>query len=350
MSTLQKIRTVTGNQVELDVSNEACLELGHPHGEIVDAISNGVFINWGKVIGVNDGFLYVAFDGHMGKVNSVNSMDLKKRLTKKVKIPSGHELEMNISDHICELLGFKYNERFYVNNLGVYGNVIGAAPLPEGFGVECVDKGANVLWVELEKEDGKQICFFPDPKHHLEKVLSNIHEVVEGAKKGSGTLRLGFKDYHPEGLKSLLEMHERGTVRLADPIEDVRILQSACNETRYRIFVIHLMDDFDPNWFEAQMCRVLDCIETITNPKFATLKKKWEMRDGDMPPALGAHGDDANVKKGRYEIERIRNPHKHDGYWLVIKGTKTGMAEAAWGQWTKEGGWESNDNFLITFE
>jgi hypothetical protein len=48
---------------------------------------------------------------------------------------------------------------------------------------------------------------------------------------------------------------------------------------------------------------------------------------------------------GRHELERIRCPLGHDCYWLVLKGTKIGMAEAAWRQHA-----ESSGNMQITIE
>jgi len=62
---------------------------------------------------------------------------------------------------------------------------------------------------------------------------------------------------------------------------------------------------------------------------FATTKREWEMLNADALPA-----QHITVAPGRYELERIPNPTgTSDCNWLVLKGTKTGMAEGAWQQW-----------------
>ena len=62
---------------------------------------------------------------------------------------------------------------------------------------------------------------------------------------------------------------------------------------------------------------------------FATTKREWEMPDASTLPAKHV-----NVAAGRYELERIPNPTgTSDCNWLVLKGTKTGMAEGAWKRW-----------------
>lgn len=59
----------------------------------------------------------------------------------------------------------------------------------------------------------------------------------------------------------------------------------------------------------------------------ATLKKTWTLLDGSTTDGR------ADVEAGRYELERIPCPYGHPCDWLVIKGTKIGMAEGAWRQW-----------------
>lgn len=60
----------------------------------------------------------------------------------------------------------------------------------------------------------------------------------------------------------------------------------------------------------------------------ATLKKAWEMVD-----AKNSAKEHTIVEPGTYELERIENPYGHNAKWLVLKGTKIGMAEGAWRQW-----------------
>ena len=60
----------------------------------------------------------------------------------------------------------------------------------------------------------------------------------------------------------------------------------------------------------------------------AILKKTWELIDG-------ASNGRAKVQAGpgEVELERIPNPYGHQADWLVLKGTRIGMAEGAWRQW-----------------
>lgn len=59
----------------------------------------------------------------------------------------------------------------------------------------------------------------------------------------------------------------------------------------------------------------------------ATLKRTWTLLDGSTADGC------VDIEAGRYEIERVPCPYGHPCDWLVIKGTKIGMAEGAWRQW-----------------
>lgn len=61
----------------------------------------------------------------------------------------------------------------------------------------------------------------------------------------------------------------------------------------------------------------------------ATLKRDWEVHDASNPPKAPTK----ILAPGTYELERIPNPLGYQGNWLVLVGTKTGMAENAWRQW-----------------
>lgn len=63
---------------------------------------------------------------------------------------------------------------------------------------------------------------------------------------------------------------------------------------------------------------------------FATTKTQRKLCDGSKPGTAYF-----NLQPGRHELERVPNPKiKNGALWLVLKGTKIGMAEKAWRQWT----------------
>ncbi len=59
-----------------------------------------------------------------------------------------------------------------------------------------------------------------------------------------------------------------------------------------------------------------------------TLKREWEMLDFSSDPPKKVV-----VPAGEHELERIDNPYHPGVKCLVLKGTRTGMAENAWRQW-----------------
>lgn len=70
---------------------------------------------------------------------------------------------------------------------------------------------------------------------------------------------------------------------------------------------------------------------TETTTIIATTKREWELLD-----ATSDHSKDlkrVNIPAGTHELERIINPCRHEGNWLVLKGTLIGMGEKAWMQW-----------------
>ena len=58
------------------------------------------------------------------------------------------------------------------------------------------------------------------------------------------------------------------------------------------------------------------------------LKTEWPFIDG----TTDGHTK-VKVGPGGFEVERISNPYGHNAAWLVLKGTKTGMAEGAMREW-----------------
>jgi len=61
---------------------------------------------------------------------------------------------------------------------------------------------------------------------------------------------------------------------------------------------------------------------------FLNLLKSWHALTADDQ----GHTTHAVIPAGRHEVERIPNPRGHGGYWLVLKGTKTGCSEELWRQ------------------
>lgn len=77
-----------------------------------------------------------------------------------------------------------------------------------------------------------------------------------------------------------------------------------------------------------------------------TVRREWELVDA------GAYGDGKEAARrlppGTHDMERIRNPLGHDGYWLVLKGTRIGASEGSWRQWPRRK--YAGDDWLVTFE
>lgn len=66
----------------------------------------------------------------------------------------------------------------------------------------------------------------------------------------------------------------------------------------------------------------------------ATLLRSWELIDGSREKRqIGGQTRRVTYPPGIYRLERILNPYGYSGTWLVIAGTKHGMAEGAWKQW-----------------
>lgn len=57
----------------------------------------------------------------------------------------------------------------------------------------------------------------------------------------------------------------------------------------------------------------------------AILLRTWEMMDYTDDPKKKV-----KVPAGEYQVERIPNPYGHKNYWLILKGTTTGMSEGSW--------------------
>ncbi len=67
--------------------------------------------------------------------------------------------------------------------------------------------------------------------------------------------------------------------------------------------------------------------ESSSVTMFLVLKRDWEALDGSEKDKK------ATIPAGRHEVERIPNPHGHDGFWLALKGTQIGASEGSWRQW-----------------
>lgn len=73
----------------------------------------------------------------------------------------------------------------------------------------------------------------------------------------------------------------------------------------------------------------------MTRALILTLKRPWSVPDATSDDTVTAI-----IPAGSHEVERIPNPcgggrgrgHRNSP-WLVLKGTKIGMAEGAWRQW-----------------
>jgi len=70
---------------------------------------------------------------------------------------------------------------------------------------------------------------------------------------------------------------------------------------------------------------------------FVTTKKPWNLIDAGQLPSKR----NITLPPGRYEVEKVPNPLGHTGPWLVLKGTKIGMAEKAWRCFGEERFWDS---------
>ena len=70
---------------------------------------------------------------------------------------------------------------------------------------------------------------------------------------------------------------------------------------------------------------------------FVTIKKSLSLVDSSKLPSKR----NVMLTPGRHEVERVTNPLGHTGPWLVLKGTKIGMAEKAWRCFGEERFWDS---------
>ncbi len=73
------------------------------------------------------------------------------------------------------------------------------------------------------------------------------------------------------------------------------------------------------------------------------LKRDWEAFDVSSGAIKSA-----TIPQGTHEVERIPNPVRSSGYWLVLKGTLIGASEKSWEQW--KNGLLSNDPARPNFQ
>jgi len=85
---------------------------------------------------------------------------------KKVTAINGQTFDVDTSSEVCNEFGFNPEDKI-IDPFGNRGIVVGVAPMPESSG--CIEQGKTILWVALDKFDGK-VCFFPNPTHDLQKI------------------------------------------------------------------------------------------------------------------------------------------------------------------------------------
>jgi len=74
---------------------------------------------------------------------------------------------------------------------------------------------------------------------------------------------------------------------------------------------------------------------------FLVLRRSWEALTADDQ----GQTTKTIIPACRHEVERIPNPACHGGFWLVLKGTKTGGGERYWRQWE-----DYDDEWRVTIE
>lgn len=178
-----EITARSGDKILVDISDEACTKFGFKHNDRFRCKGSHEHLGGGTVMGVAKGVspatdelvLWAILDHNSGLATFYSDneiVDMEKSDTqppewKQVTTKSGDKILVDISSAACEPFGFNPGDRVQgkgeARRLGE-GTVVGV-----GYGTGCGDRSTLVMWVILDRDDGRAI-YHIQPGKVLEKI------------------------------------------------------------------------------------------------------------------------------------------------------------------------------------